>query len=53
MEYDRPLHDEPGGMLIVPISPENWEKLRAYRLVRGLKIDQWFEKVVNATIAKW
>ena len=50
MEYDRPLHDEPGGMLI---TPENWEKLRAYRPVRGFKIDQWFEKVVNDAIAKW
>lgn len=46
MKYDRPLHDEPGGILI---SPENWEKLRA----RGFKIDQWFEKAVNDAIAKW
>jgi len=53
MEHDRPLHDEPGGILIIPISPENWEKLRAYRPVRGFKIDQWFEKVVNDAIAKW
>ena len=46
MEYERPLYDEPGGMLI---SPENWEKLRA----RSFKIDQWFEKAVNDAITKW
>jgi len=46
MEYERPLYDEPGRMLI---SPENWEKL----LARGFKIDQWFEKAVNDAIAKW